>query len=229
MYPGPRALFPVMRLELAERLVCPAPHDRTPLIVVAEATADRDLLRGTAGCMRCYREARIVQGSLEFAMPTSAADANASAEGAVDAGADAADVEALLERLVVLLGISEPGMSVLLSAHYASAAPLLAARHDALVAVLDAAGASTLGVGHVRGAGDVVPFSDGTFAGAALGADVSQAQLHDAQRVVRVGGRLLAAVALPLPLGVRELARDATVWVGEVEASASPVMPLRRR
>jgi hypothetical protein len=31
-----------------------------------------------------------------------------------------------------------------------------------------------------------------------------------------------------VPLGVRELARDAEGWVGEVEATVSPVIPLRR-
>lgn len=216
-----------MRLELAERLLCPAPHERTPLIVVAEASADRDLLRGSAGCMRCHLEAQFVQGSLVF--PAAAGAAEVSPAEDVSGAAALPANDTLLERLEALLGISEPGMSLLLSARYAAVAASLAERHEAVVAVLDAAGPSAAGVGHVRGAGAVVPFSDATFAAAALGEDVSAAQLHDALRTVRVGGRVLAAAALPLPAGVRELARDASDWLGEVSVSVSPVMVLRRR
>jgi hypothetical protein len=224
-------MFPTMRLELAERLVCPAAHARTPLIVVADATADRDLLRGTAGCMLCHREARFVAGSLEFA-PAAAAGAGVRAamagDGAVAHSSASAPDEALLERVVALLGIIEPGMSVLLSARYAALAPVLAERHEALVAVLGAAGPSVHGVGHVRGSGDVVPFSDATFAAAALGDDASAALVADAMRAVRVGGRVLVHATQPLPVGVEELARDARDWLGEVRQAPAPVVPLRR-
>lgn len=210
-------MFPEMRLELAERLICPAAHARTPLIVVAEATADRDLLRGTAGCMTCYREARFDSGTLLFA----AGDATA-AHSALDVS------ESLAERLEALLGVSEPGMPLLLSARYVRVAHVLAERHEAMVAVLSTSAPSALGVGNLIGHGDVVPFTDATFAAAALGDEVSPALLADVMRSVRVGGRVLAAASLEVPPQARELARDSTDWLAEVVAAPSPVVPLRR-
>lgn len=211
-----------MRLELAERLVCPALHARTPLIVVAEETRERDLVRGTAGCMRCHREGRFVDGSLRFAHEASAPDVAAS--GARTAGASD---EAELLRLTALLGLSEAGLPVLLAAAFAAFAEPLVAQHDALVAVFGAAGPSPRGVGNVSGHGDALPFADGSFHAAALDGTHSAALVADVVRCVRAGGRVLAAVSLALPPGVRELARDERHWVGEVLAPAI-VVPLRR-
>lgn len=208
-------MFAAMRLELAERLVCPAAHARTPLIVVAEETRERDLIRGVAGCMTCAREGIFREGSLEF--PSHA-----------EPGGEVVVVDDdLLFRLVALLGLGEPGLPLLLAPSLASAASALVARHDAIVAVLEARGASAEGVGIVRGCGDAVPFADGTFHAAALDEALSAAARADAVRCVRVGGRVMAATSVPVPPGVRELARDAQHWVGEVEAPPV-VVPLRR-
>lgn len=213
-----------MRLELAERLICPATHERTPLIVVAQETRDRDLLRGVAGCMRCRREGHLHEGSLEFASDAAARAAQAPASPAASSGVVDDDV---LFRLVALLGLGEPGLPLLLGPSYADAADALVSRHDAIVAVLEAEGASGAGVGKVRGLADAVPFADGTFHAAALDGRLTEAARADAVRCVRVGGRVMAAAELPVPPRVRELARDAQHWVGEVESPAL-VVPLRR-
>jgi threonine dehydrogenase-like Zn-dependent dehydrogenase len=65
-------------------------------------------------------------------------------------------------------------------------------------------------------------------------AHATPAQLAQAVRVLRPGGRLVAPAWAPLPEGVRELARDATEWVAEAAGSppaheASPLVTLRRR
>jgi SAM-dependent methyltransferase len=207
-----------MRLELAERLVCPAPHAATPLIVVADETVDRDLIRGTAGCMTCHREARVAGGSVDFG-------------GSVEMASSTAPVlepsEALLSRLTALLALGDAGIPLLLGDTYQRVAPALAERFDAAVAVLDALGPSPHGVGYVRGAGSRVPFADGCFHAAALDSHLSEDALADAVRCVRVGGRVLGDVHMPPPPRVRELARDAEHWVGEVIAPPT-VVPLRR-
>lgn len=219
-------MFAAMRLELAERLVCPAAHERTPLIVVAQETRDRDLLRGVAGCMRCTREGQLREGSLEFSRDAMPASRMADVPASPSSSAGALDDD-LLFRLVALLGLGDPALPLLLGPSYADAADALVSRHDAIVAVLEAAGPSGPGVGKVRGAGDAVPFADGTFHAAALDGRLTDAARADAVRCVRVGGRVMASADLPVPPRVRELARDAQHWVGEVEPPAL-VVPLRR-
>jgi len=132
-----------------------------------------------------------------------------------------------LLRLTALLGLAEAGLPLLLTASFAAFAEPLVAQHDALVAVFGAAGPSASGVGNVSGSGDALPFADGSFHAAALDGAHSAALVADVVRCVRVGGRVLAAVSLALPPGVRELARDERHWVGEVLAPAI-VVPLRR-
>lgn len=205
-----------MRLELAERLVCPAGHARTPLVVIASRTVERDLIDGSAGCMHCHREARIVEGSLEF---DTASDAIAADLATPD--------EDLVFRFTALLSLGEPGLPVLLAPSYRALAPIFAERFDTSVAVLGVAGASPRGVGHIRGAGARVPFADASFHAAALDASMPAEQRSDAIRCVRVGGRVLAPTAIAVPGGVRELARDARHWVGEVQAH-TVVVPLRK-
>ncbi len=216
-----------MRLELAERLICPAVHEATPLIVVALETSGRNLLRAQLGCMLCRRQGEVHEGSVLLGpigkTPHAASQQEAHSEAA---RRDSTDEDVL--RLAALLGLSEPHTLVLLSARYAALAPLLAERHEAIIAVYGASGASPENVGHLQVAEERVPFSSGTFSAAALDVSMSAATVADAVRCVRVGGRIVAEPALAVPRGVLELARDATGWVGEVEATASPVVPLRR-
>jgi hypothetical protein len=53
--------------------------------------------------------------------------------------------------------------------------------------------------------------------------------LMEASGAVRVRGRLVAAASSVLPVGMRELVRDRSVWVAEREAIVSPPVELRRR
>jgi len=85
-----------------------------------------------------------------------------------------------------------------------------------------------LAVAAVRGVPGAVPFTDATFRGAALGASLPSALVADAVRCVMAGGRVVGAAALPLPDGVRELARDDAEWVGE-RAAPTPIVTLGRR
>jgi hypothetical protein len=131
-------------------------------------------------------------------------------------------------RLAALLGLSDAHALVLLSQRFVALAPMLAERHEAIVALYGVGGASSESVGHLLVSEERVPFAEGTFAAAALDATMSAATVASAIRCVRVNGRIVGEPALPVPLGVRELARDSLGWVGEVEAAAGPVVPLRR-
>ncbi|MBL8997847.1 MAG: hypothetical protein JNL44_11075 [Gemmatimonadetes bacterium] len=226
-----------MRLDLSERLRCPSAHQPTPLVIVADEVLERDLVRGTAGCPVCRAEVRIARGDLWF--EDAAAPAGTRVEGGAGAGTGVAPSHDIagLERLMALLGLSEPGGAILLTGGYARfALPLAATLDFSVVTFADRGEGPAPGDGHergfalaaVRGAPSAVPFSDGTFRAAALDAGLGPALVQDALRCTVPGGRVVAPVALPRPDGVQELARDGREWVGET-VPAAPMVTLGRR
>ena len=225
-----------MRLELAERLRCPASqHAPTPLVVVAREVAARDLRAGIAGCPVCSLEARITAGDLWFgaSAPSSApAPAPAPADGATRAATAAGPSAADVERLVALLGLADPGGAVLLTPAYAPFAPALESVAGVTVVLHEPAtrrdAPGVAGVAAVRGLPDAVPFTDGTFRAAVLDADAG-AYSGDAVRCLVPQGRVVGAASLAVPPGVTVLARDAREWVGERGALPGPIVPLGRR
>lgn len=206
-----------MQLEIAERLRCPRAHAATPLIIVAQCTVERDLVTGVAGCMSCHLEADVRDGDVFFP------GASAATAPASDATPDA------LDRLVALLGLAEPGGAVLLTGRYAALAAAVASTVDVHVVVMNSEPVRGAGVSVVHLPEPVVPFSDNTFRAAALDHDTSMPVLLDTVRALQVGGRLLATLPLERPFGIRELARDATEWVGEREAGPTGVVRITRR
>jgi hypothetical protein len=203
-----------MRLELAERLQCPGDHRPTPLVVVAAEVVDRDLRRGTAGCMTCRYEARVRDGDLWC---TAANDPRAASPSAAPSPED-------LDRLQALLGLAESGGAVLLGGRYAAYAAGLQARLDLMVVVMDPEDATLTSAPRVIGLADVVPFTEGTFRAAALD---DPRLLPAAVRVVRAGGRLVAPLTCPRPSSIALLASDAIEWVGE-RGIVPTVVPLQR-
>ena len=206
-----------MHLDLAERLRCPNDHRPTPLVVVAREKRDRDLREGIVGCSVCRLEARITAGHLRFE----------GHEPAPEFAATSAAPD--LERVIALLGLSEPGGAVLLTGRYAALAEPLSARTEAAVVVMyaDTPPASDQ-VSAVLGTLTRVPFMDETFRGAALDGRTPGSIVEDAVRAVAVQGRILAAASIPLPSGLRELARDDTEWVAARESSGA-IVELKRR
>jgi hypothetical protein len=207
-----------VHLELAERLICPSTHQRTPLVVVALQTRERDLLEARLGCMLCRREGFIVNGHVMLRERVEG-EANAALVG---------ESQAALDRLEAQLGLAEPGARVLLAGRYALYADVLAARVDARVAALNVITSASAGVGSVFLQEESVPFSDGTFSAAAFDPLITTNQLHDALRTLQRGARIVGMHPLPAPFGVREIARDAVEWVGERDALPTDVVPLRR-
>lgn len=210
-----------MRLEIAERMRCPRPHAPTPLIIVALEKADRELVRGVGGCPACHLEMRVEGGDALF--PGAAPD-----PAWRPADASRADDAAALVRLVALLGVAEPGGAVLLTGRYSALAGALAAQCDVAVVVLNADSPSGAGVSRAYVAEPSVPFSDGTFRAAAVDRTVPAPTALDVVRAVAAGGRVLGAAAVPLPPGLRELARDGAEWVAERERGPTGFVPLAR-
>lgn len=216
-----------MRLDLAERLRCPRSHAPTPLVVVASETVGRDLRRGVAGCVVCRYEARVEDGDL--LAEGSGAPPRAAADEAGDGAGDGADPERI-RRLVALLGLAEPGGAVLLLGDAAALATGLADAAGVAV-VTDRPGRHRGGahpVSAMLGFGDAVPFAEGTFRGAAIGAGVTTARIAAVLAAMVPGVRVVGDASLPVPHGLRELARDQREWVAEVQRVTGVVGITRR-
>jgi hypothetical protein len=201
-----------MRLDLAERLRCPSPHAPTQLIVVAQESDGRELVRGFAGCPECHLEARIHDGAVRFPgfeEPSARVSTPHPAAHAVD-------------RLRAQLGLGDDGGAVLLMGRYAAYGMALAAAMDVGVVTMMAPRAT------VRLFEAVVPFTDHSFRAVAMDMAVDPSMAVDAVRAVVPGGRVLGANPLLMPTMVKELARDQVEWVGEREAGPGGVVTIRR-
>jgi hypothetical protein len=208
-----------MRLDLAERLRCPAPHEPTPLIVVAARVVDRELMEGAVGCPVCHLEARVTGGVVHFGAPhdiTVAGDGSAEGVGGGhdDGRARSAPDDGAIDRTGALLDLAEPGGAVLLTGRYAAMASALRSAFGVATVV-------------VRSRGEV-PFTDHTFRAAALDPGAAAHEVApDAIRTVAIGGRILLPAACHLPPAVRQLAADERERLGVREPPAR-VVPLTR-
>jgi hypothetical protein len=201
-----------MELAIAERLVCPHPHQETPLVVRADQVDGGELVRGVAGCPVCLVEWPIDRGALDIGNPARFERTGAAPDTAA---------------LAAFLSLMEPGLIVIADGVPVEAAGLLRDEFGARVIVLDATlpfRAAAVINGATR-----IPLAAGLAAGAAfLRAGRDDGFLESAVRVVRPGGRVVALNGVREPDAVRVIARDAHVWVGERESAAAPI-PLRRR
>jgi hypothetical protein len=129
-------------------------------------------------------------------------------------------------RLAAQLGLTAGGMRVALCGDYASDADALEELTDArCVAVngLDARQGLTRADVLLVDASRRLPVASGALHGLVVD-DAHVALLHDATRVVRAGGRIVAPAHVAVPPGCVELARDAREWVATVQAtSTAPV------
>ena len=205
-----------MRVETIELLRCPAAHESSPLITVAYSRDGDRLTEGTLGCVVCGAEYSL-RG------------------GVVYLGADVAEPKASLmavdaERTAALLGLSEPGMRVVLCGAFGDVADHLEQATGAIAITVNAT-PIVHKVSHadhvVIGPRALIPLGNASLHGLALDSAHTALRL-DAPRVVRVGGRVLAPATAPLPTALRELARDQLEWVAIVESGVDSPVPLRR-
>jgi hypothetical protein len=178
----------------------------------------RHIVEGTLGCPVCSAEYPIRDGVVDFRR----------AGGAVEAASVAADAEQAV-RLAALLNLTDAqGFAVLLGAWGAHAQELASIIETPLVLVdppADVVGAP--GVSVLRCDGEV-PLAVGAARAMAID-DGRATRVASAVRATRAKGRVLAPVAVPVPEDVTELARDATMWVGERSALESPLITLHVR
>jgi uncharacterized protein YbaR (Trm112 family) len=207
-----------MFIELVDALRCPTPHEESWLVASADRMEARHIVEGTLGCPVCRAEFPIHDGVVDFRRRT---------HGPTPPGT-APDPEQAV-RLAAFLDLADAsGFAVLVGA-WGAHAPLLRAQVDTPLVLVDppADVVGEPGVSVLRCDGEL-PLAAGAARGVAIDGG-SEARVTSAVRATRAKGRVLAPTSVALPDGVRELARDDALWVGEREAVASPIVTLHVR
>lgn len=207
-----------MFIELVDALRCPRGHEESWLVVAATHMDARHVVSGTLGCPVCLTEYPIEDGVVDFRAtrtPVETPSAPAPADSAM--------------RLAAMLDLADTtGFAVLLGAWGSIAHELATIVETPLILVDPPSGVfGAPGISVLRCDGEI-PLASGAARAIAIDAD-GAARATSAVRVMRARGRVVAPVVLPVPEGVRELARDAQLWVGEREAIASPIVTLHVR
>jgi uncharacterized protein YbaR (Trm112 family) len=207
-----------MFIELVDALRCPTPHEESWLVASADRMEARHIVEGTLGCPVCHAEFPIHDGVVDF---------RRHAPGPTPPFA-APDPEQAL-RLAAFLDLADAsGFAVLVGAWGAHASLLRGEVETPLVLIDPAADvAGEPGISVLRCDGEL-PLAVGAARGVAIDGGTAE-RVASAVRATRAKGRIVAPTSVALPDGVRELARDDALWIGEREAVASPIVTLHVR
>ena len=217
-----------MFIDLVESLRCVAPHEESWLVASFDEMDGRAIVRGTLGCPVCRRRYPIVDRIAWLGVDPGSAPALISVVG------DDENPDTERSRLAALLDLSDPGGLCILEGTWARLAPALVELVTTQILAInpDAPLIPTEGISILR-TPDLLPIGAAVARGVALG-DASWRSLQawaplmaGAVHALSRGGRLLAPSAIPVPPGVRELARDARHWIGERLPLESPPVTLR--
>jgi uncharacterized protein YbaR (Trm112 family) len=204
-----------MLRDLLDSLRCPRPHEESWLVAMVHRADGPNLLDAELACPVCGAEFRVTDGVARFDEPVPAHLGE--------------PVHAL--RLAAQLGVTEGVVPVLLTGGYTSAGAELSALTPVPQVWVNGSEGNLRPVsGSVIIVSGRVPLGVETLAGAAVDeAHAETDMLESIVRAVRIRGRIVAPAHIPLPSGVRELARDDAEWVAEVTTRASGLVELRRR
>ena len=209
-----------MFVEIVDALRCPRAHEESWLVLAAQRTEDRHVLEGALGSPGCHATYPIHEGIAEFSGQTVSDRSNGSQAHTLPSADHLAAMLDLGDALgfAVLIGVWGTRASELLE--LLDAPPLLLVEPPAGLAMGH-------GLSGVR-AGPMLPLASGAARAVATDS-VDSERVAEAARVTRVGGRLVAPAGARLPEGVRELARDDAVWVGERQTMPSAPVTLHVR
>jgi uncharacterized protein YbaR (Trm112 family) len=210
-----------MFIELVDALRCPNQHEESWLVVSATTLEERHIREGILGCPVCRSEYPVHGGIADFRRDQTS-----------DAGSVSALPPALVraEQLAAVMNLADPlGFAVLIGGWTIRGTELLALVDSPPLVLVDppASVAMRPGLSGIR-CDLSVPLAAGAARAVAVDTD-NEERIASAIRATRVGGRIVAPANAPLPDGVRELARDQTIWVGSREAAPSDLVTLHVR
>jgi hypothetical protein len=206
-----------MLLAIANHLRCADGHEPTWLVARADRVEGHRMVEGVLGCPLCGVERAVQGGVLWWSAPQHVAPA---------AGRDIPD--GAVTRLGALLGFGESAAPFVLCGVPGAAAAGLAMLAEAPIVAADPPDDRAVPfVTIVRGA-QVLPLAAGVARGIAIDAVwAAPTRLASCVAALVPGGRLVAPATIPLPDGLRELARDTAEWIAERVATPARV-PLAR-
>ena len=212
-----------MFIELIDVLRCPNAHEESWLVLASAGIDGRDVMEGVLGCPVCEAEYPIADGVARFARESrSRAVVGPSTEE-----------EAL--RLAALLDLATPKGYAIITGTLGNSASYLRAFTDVPLLLVNPPPDTEMGSGvsgiTVDSDWTTLPLASSSARAVALDDLATPAQLLAALRVVRPSGRVLGPLALSLPDGVSELARDDRQWLAErgFAPQQSGIIPLERR
>ena len=212
-----------MFIELIDVLRCPNVHEESWLVLASRRIDGRDVMEGVLGCPVCEAEYPIADGVVQFAR---AARSNAVV------GPSSED-EAM--RLAALLDLATPEGYAVIAGTLGKDAAYLRALTDVPLLLVNPPPGTEMGSGlsgmTIESDWATLPLAPSSARAVALDDTATPTQLLAGLRVVRPSGRVLAPIALSLPDGVTELARDARQWLVERRARPreSGMISLKRR
>ncbi len=223
-----------MFIELVSSLRCPGAHQDSWLVASISRFDGRHIVDGTLGCPICLQQFPVWNGVVDF----TAANDDATNDDATNDDALSVDIarghgtppDDEIVRAAALLGLDDDGGVVLLAGKWGRLAAALESLASAHALLLNPGPRVGLGAGcSAIQSFQGVPLAGGSIRAALMDeANAWPARLNDVVRALMPGGRLVAPASMPLPAGVRELARDTRQWVAVVEESTSAPIPLRR-
>ena len=237
-----------MFIELVDSLRCPRVHEDTWLVASVTCFDGRFIVEGSLGCPICRQQYPVQRGIVDFTAHAGESRGERGSEPHSDLGfAPPADLGAdpraapraqlfstplddHVMRAAALLGLDDAGGVVLLGGRCGELAAALEALSPVRALLLNPGPGVPLGAGFsaIRTDG-AVPLAVGSVRGALVDETSSRREmLEGIVRALRPTGRLVAPAATPLPLGVRELARDVREWVAVADGLPSVPVPIRR-
>jgi hypothetical protein len=213
-----------MHSEFVDTLRCLSVHEESWLVVAADETEGRHVMRGLLGCPVCHARYPIERGIADFTNGT-------RLPVALEGDAPSADESAAL-RLAAMLDLTDPSGYVILVGEWARLGaalreivpiPVLAVNPPPDVAMGDGvSGVTTLDrIPVAASSARAIAFAPPTLT------DADSLELSSALGAVRPGGRVVAGSAVPHPDDVAIVASDAEHWVA-TRTSGAPLIRLVR-
>jgi uncharacterized protein YbaR (Trm112 family) len=203
-------------IELIDSLRCPHEHEETWLVAAFNKMNGRYVIEGKLGCPVCSG-----QFTIEGGVPNLTVSARPHLREEIQQ--QPADPDDAM-RVSAFLNLSRQAGMVLLTGGYTSSAPGIAELTGyRTIAVNPSAQLADSELVASVSADVRLPFAASSIDGIAM--DHASAFMHDAARVLKPGGRIVAPASETLPPGLRELARDESYVVAE---AVGPLLTLRR-
>jgi uncharacterized protein YbaR (Trm112 family) len=213
-----------MHSEFVDTLRCLSVHEESWLVVAADETQGRHVMRGLLGCPVCHARYPIERGIADFTN-------GARTPIALERDLSSPDESAAL-KLAAMLDLTDSSGYVILVGDWARLGAALREVVPVLVLAVNAPPDVLMGDG-VSGVTtlDRIPVAASSARAIAFApADPAAADpldLASALGAVRPGGRVVAIASVPLPADVAEVARDAEHWVA-TRTSGAPLIRLVR-